>query len=53
VISYSCHAAILLVVSSRWAGVSPLAFIVPRRAEFARVWRMFVGGLGMVRARVS
>jgi O-antigen/teichoic acid export membrane protein len=52
VISYSCHAVILLVVSSRWAGVSTLAFIVPRRAEFERVWRMAGGALATLRARV-
>jgi O-antigen/teichoic acid export membrane protein len=36
-ISYTCHASILLFVSSRWAGVSPLAFILPGRAEVKRV----------------
>jgi O-antigen/teichoic acid export membrane protein len=48
-ISYSCHAAILLVVSCRWAHVSPFAFILPRRAEFSRVWGTCLGGLDMVR----
>jgi O-antigen/teichoic acid export membrane protein len=51
-ISYSCHASILLFVSSRWAKVSPLAFIVPRRGEFERIWRMIAGVLAVVRARV-
>ena len=49
-ISYTCHASILLFVSSRWAKVSPLAFIVPRRAEFERVRRMLLEGLAMVRS---
>ena len=49
-ISYSCHAAILLVISSRWAHVSPFAFILPRRAEFARVWGTTLGVLTMLRA---
>lgn len=52
-ISYSCHASILLFVSSRWAGVSPLAFIVPRRAEFVRVRRMLTEGLTKVRSQAA
>jgi O-antigen/teichoic acid export membrane protein len=52
-ISYSCHAAILLWVSSRWAHVSPLAFILPRRAEFTRVWGTARGVLAMLRAMVA
>jgi O-antigen/teichoic acid export membrane protein len=49
-ISYTCHASVLLAVSSKWAGVSPLAFIVPRRAEFERVRKMAMDGLAMVRS---
>ena len=52
-ISYSCHAAILLAISSRWAHVSPFAFILPRRAEFARVWGTALGVLAMIRAMVG
>jgi O-antigen/teichoic acid export membrane protein len=52
-ISYSCHAAILLAISSRWAHVSPLAFILPRRAEFTRVWGTARGVLAMIRAMVG
>jgi O-antigen/teichoic acid export membrane protein len=43
-ISYTCHASVLLAVSSRWAGVSPLAFILPGRAEVSRV-AVLVGGM--------
>jgi O-antigen/teichoic acid export membrane protein len=49
-VSYSCHAAILLAISSRWAHVSPFAFILPRRAEFTRVWGSARGVLAIVRA---
>ena len=52
-ISYSCHAAILLLVASRWAKVSPLAFIVPRRAEFVRVWGTVLAVVEMVRMRAT
>jgi O-antigen/teichoic acid export membrane protein len=47
-ISYTCHAMVLLYVASRWAKVSPLAFVVPRRAEFERVRRMAMDGLAKV-----
>jgi O-antigen/teichoic acid export membrane protein len=52
-ISYTCHATMLLFVASRWAGVSPLAFIVPRRAEFERIWRVFVGVVATVRSQAA
>ncbi|HEX7590824.1 MAG TPA: polysaccharide biosynthesis C-terminal domain-containing protein, partial [Candidatus Limnocylindrales bacterium] len=44
-ISYTCHAMVLLWVASRWAKVSPLDFVVPRRAEFERVYGMVGGAL--------
>jgi O-antigen/teichoic acid export membrane protein len=49
-ISYTCHAAILLVMASRMARVSPLAFVLPRAAEFARLRRGLVTGVTRVRA---
>ncbi len=39
-ISYTSQATMLLFVASRLAGVSPLAFILPGRAEVDRIWRM-------------
>jgi O-antigen/teichoic acid export membrane protein len=52
-ISYSCHAAVLLFVACRWAKVPPQAFLVPRRAEFDRVRRTFVDALTALRSQVS
>jgi O-antigen/teichoic acid export membrane protein len=52
-ISYSCHASVLLFVACRWARVSPQAFLVPRRAEFDRVRRMLLDGLAAVRTQTS
>jgi O-antigen/teichoic acid export membrane protein len=52
-ISYSCHASVLLFVACRWARVSPRAFLVPRRAEFDRVRRMLLDGLAAVRTQTS
>jgi O-antigen/teichoic acid export membrane protein len=49
-ISYTCHAAILLVMASRMARVSPLAFVLPRAAEFARLRRGVAAGVTRVRA---
>jgi O-antigen/teichoic acid export membrane protein len=49
-ISYTCHATILLVMASRMARVSPLAFVLPRAAEFARLRRGLVTGVTRVRA---
>ena len=49
-ISYTCHASILLVMASRMARVSPLAFVLPRTAEFARLRRGLATGVTMVRA---
>jgi O-antigen/teichoic acid export membrane protein len=49
-ISYTCHASILLVMASRMARVSPLAFVLPRAAEFARLRRGLVTGVTQMRA---
>lgn len=40
-ISYSCHATIMLAVTSRMAGQSPISLILPGRAEVNRL----IGGL--------
>jgi O-antigen/teichoic acid export membrane protein len=59
-ISYTCHASLLLIVSSRWAGVSPLAFVLPGKAEVRRVWgisaslvRQFRGAVAARRSQAS
>jgi Na+-driven multidrug efflux pump len=49
-ISYTCHASILLVMASRMAKVSPLAFVLPRSAEFARLRRGLASGVTLMRA---
>jgi O-antigen/teichoic acid export membrane protein len=49
-ISYTCHASILLVLASRMARVSPLAFVLPRAAEFARLRNGLASGVTRVRA---
>jgi hypothetical protein len=52
-ISYTCHATILLAMASRMARVSPLAFLLPGAAEFARLRRGVVTGMTLVRASVT
>jgi O-antigen/teichoic acid export membrane protein len=49
-ISYTCHALILLVTASRMARVSPLAFVLPGAAEFDRVRRGLASAMTRVRA---
>ncbi|MGA3058021.1 MAG: polysaccharide biosynthesis C-terminal domain-containing protein [Candidatus Limnocylindrales bacterium] len=49
-ISYTCHALILLVIASRMARVSPLAFLLPGAAEFGRVRRGLASAMTRVRA---
>jgi O-antigen/teichoic acid export membrane protein len=49
-ISYTCHATILLAMASRMAKVSPLAFLLPGAPELARLRRGLVAGMTLVRA---
>jgi O-antigen/teichoic acid export membrane protein len=49
-LSYTCHALILLVIASRMARVSPLAFVLPGAAEFDRVRRGLASAMTRLRA---
>ncbi len=49
-LSYTCHAAILLVMACRMAKVSPLAFLLPGAAEFGRLRRGLASGVTWARA---
>ena len=52
-ISYTCHALILLAMASRMAKVSPLAFIVPGATEVERMRRSLARGLTRMRASTA
>jgi O-antigen/teichoic acid export membrane protein len=47
-VSYSTHAALLVAISSRLSGRSPLAYVVPGRSEVAR---LVTGVRGVLRRR--
>lgn len=52
-ISYTCHALILLTMASRMARVSPLTFVVPGTAEVERMRRSLARGLTRIRASAA
>ena len=52
-VSYTSQALVLLWVASRWTGVGPLQFVVPRGAEVDRLRRTIRDGITRVRALAS